>query len=317
MTLQEIYELAIQMAIESDPRGEATVKKLLLKTKEAYNELPEKKKKYFDEESLHNPYSDSRILFGDKKDEITHILAGIDVDAASMVLADRLSSKENPIDLVITHHPSGGALASLHQVMDLQIDLYTNLGIPENVADALTNERMHAVEKRFHPVNHGETVDAARLLGIPLISLHTIWDNLGDKFMRNFITSRSFETVGELYDALLEIPEYDRAKKEKAGPLIVSGNEKSRVGKIVVFFTGGTNPSKEIYQEVAKAGVGTILDMHMSEEVIKEMNKLHVNVVNTGHISSDSIGANLFLDQLEKQGIDVVSFGGLVRIKRT
>jgi hypothetical protein len=41
-----------------------------------------------------------------------------------------------------------------------------------------------------------------------------------------------------------------------------------------------------------------------------------MNVVIAGHIASDSLGMNLFLDELEKQGIEVITCGGLMRIKR-
>src|SRR3972149_8125086 len=105
--------------------------------------------------------------------------------------------------------------------------------------------------------------------------------------------------------------------KGKNGPEIVSGTAKSRAGKVAIFFTGGANPSKEIYAELAKAGVGTLVDMHIPEEGLKELKKLHVNVINAGHMASDSIGANIFLDALEKKGIKVIPCSGLVRIKRS
>src|SRR3972149_1594693 len=101
--------------------------------------------------------------------------------------------------------------------------------------------------------------------------------------------------------------------KGKNGPEIVSGTAKSRAGKVAIFFTGGTNPSKQIYAELAKAGVGTLVDMHIPEVALKELKKLHVNVINAGHMASDSIGANIFLDELEKKGITVIPCSGLVR----
>jgi len=39
-------------------------------------------------------------------------------------------------------------------------------------------------------------------------------------------------------------------------------------------------------------------------------------VVIAGHMSSDSLGVNLFLDQLEKQGIEIVFCSGLIRVSR-
>jgi putative NIF3 family GTP cyclohydrolase 1 type 2 len=316
MTIQEIYDLAIEMGMKADPRGEKGVRKMLERAKKEHEELSEKKKKYFDKESLINPYSDTRLFHGDHKAEVKRILAGIDANAAEVLIADRLTEKGKKIDLLIGHHPEGIALAALHNVMDLQVDVYSASGIPVNVAHALMSQRMVEIERRIHPSNHTQVVDAARLLDVPFMSLHTVWDNLGDNFMKNYLKGKEFDTVGEIVDYMMELPEYVEAKIGKAGPIVVSGNEKSRPGKIAIFFTGGTNPSKEMYIEMAKAGIGTIIDMHMPEDAIKEMKKLHVNVINAGHMSSDSIGANLFFDELEKKGIEVVPCSGFIRVKR-
>jgi hypothetical protein len=56
--------------------------------------------------------------------------------------------------------------------------------------------------------------------------------------------------------------------------------------------------------------------MHQSEEHRKAAEKAHINVIVAGHISSDSIGMNLFLDELEKRGMEIIPFGGLIRISR-
>ncbi len=316
MTIQQIYDLSIEMGIKADPRGEKAIAKLLERTKKEYKELSEKKKKFFDLDSLTNPYSDSKIYFGDPKIEVKTIMAGIDVSAAEVLLADRLNEKGQRIDLLIGHHPEGHGLAALHDVMDLQIDFYGGSGIPINVAHALMTQRMTEIARRIHPSNHSQVVDAARLLNMPFMSLHTIWDNMGDQFMKDYLKGKDFETVGDILEYLMEIPEYIEAKKGKAGPMIVSGSEKSRVGKIALFFTGGTNPSKEMYIEMAKAGIGTVIDMHMPEDAIKEMQKLHINVINAGHMSSDSIGANLFFDELEKKGVNVIPCSGFIRVNR-
>jgi hypothetical protein len=241
---------------------------------------------------------------------------GIDTDAAEILLADRLNQKGAKIDLVVGHHPIGISLAALHDVMDLQVDAYANVGVPINVMDDLMKQRSDQVKRKIHPGNHNQIVDAARLLNIPLVNFHTIWDNMGDEFIRNYLSKNTFDTVGELLDYLMELPEYQEAARGKNAPEIVSGGPKHRAGKIAVFFTGGTNPSKEIYSELGKAGIGTLVDMHIPEECLEELKKLHVNVINAGHMASDSLGANLFLDLLEKRGIEVIVAGGLIRVKR-
>ena len=331
MTLQEIYELGIEMGIKADPRGEEAVKRLLVRTKKDYEELSDKKKKYFDKESFINPYSDSRILFGDPRTKVRKLMAGIDGDASEMLLADRLNhpstglrlrgrsdsrSSGLGIDLVVSHHPSGHALSSLYEVMDIQIDLFADAGVPVNVAHALFEERKAAVRRRFNPLNHTQSVDTARLLGIPLLSFHTIWDNLGHTFMKKYINARKFDLVSDVLDYINELPEFIEAIKGKNGPFVVSGSEKHRAGKIVVGFTGGTSPSKELYMEMAKAGVGTIVEMHVPEESVQELKKLHINVIDCGHMAADSIGANFFLDEIEKKGVEVIPCSGLIRVRR-
>ncbi len=316
MTIQQIYDLAIEMAIQADPRGAAKVKKFLEKQKKEYKELTEKQKKYFDLESFHNPYSDTGILYGDPKKVVKKMLVGIDANATEILLADRLNQKGEKIDIVVGHHPIGFTLAALYDVMDLQTDVYAQIGVPVNVVDALMHERMDAVRKRFHPGNHNQAVDTARLLQMPLMNLHTAWDNIGDKFMKEYLEKKSFDTVGEILDYMMELPEYQIAAKGKNAPEIVSGSAKSRAGKIAVFFTGGTNPSKEVYIELAKAGIGTLVDMHVPDDALTELKKLHVHVINAGHMASDSIGANIFLDVIEKQGVEAIPCSGLIRVRR-
>ncbi len=316
MTIQQIYDLAIEMGIQADPRGASAVKKLLENRKKEFAEMPEKKKKYFDKESLKNPYADSGILYGKPEKQVKKIFSGIDTDASELLLVDRLNEKGMGFDLVIGHHPIAMTLAALHDVMDLQTDVYAEVGAPINRLDALMRERMETVKRRIHPVNLYQVISTAQLLDLPLMNIHTIWDNMGDKFMKNYITKKSFDTVGEIIDHLMELPEYQEAAKMKNAPEIVSGSPKSRVGKVALFFTGGTNPSKEVYIELAKAGVGTLVDMHIPEDGLTELKKLHVNVINAGHMASDSIGANIFFDELEKRGVEVVASSGLIRIKR-
>ncbi|OGH17006.1 MAG: hypothetical protein A3C30_02020 [Candidatus Levybacteria bacterium RIFCSPHIGHO2_02_FULL_40_18] len=337
MTIQQIYELAIEMGIKADPRGTSAVKRLLEKRGKEYEELSSKKKKLFDLESLKNPYSDTRILFGDGSIEVDKVMAGIDAGAPEVLLVDRLNQKglrpglhpegsgpaggaSGPegegIDLLISHHPSGHAFAALHEVMDIQVDMFADAGVPANVAHSLFDVRMQKVKRGISPLNHSQAVDAARLLLVPLMAIHTVWDNLGNLFLGKYLSKRKFETAGDVLDYINEVPEFVEATKGKAGPYLAAGVPDRRAGKVVSNLTGGTNPSKDLYMELAKAGVGTIVEMHVPEEAVEELSKRHVNVIDTGHMAADSIGANIFIDELERQGVTVVPSSGLIRVKR-
>lgn len=318
MTIGEIYDLAIKMGTSADPRGKDGVKKYLERVKKHFEDLPTFKKEEFDMETLENPYSDTRILYGDPSTNVEKVIAGIDFDTGEVVLTDRLNEKGENIHLMIAHHPAGGALSSLHEVMDLQVDMLATYGVPINVAEGLFRERIPQVKRRFGPVNHYRSVDAARLLNIPLMCIHTVWDNMGWRYMSNIFETREFDTVGDVMYEIKKIPEYAQAVKFKAGPDIFSGTEKGRAGKVVVGgFTGGTEAAKEIYERMSHAGVGTVITMHAGDEHRDEAKKHHINLVVAGHMVSDSIGANLFLDELEKLGVDVVPTSGLIRVTRS
>lgn len=317
MTIQQIFDLGLQMGIAADPRGKAGITRYLARRKKEFETLAEKRKAYFDKEVLTNPYADSRVLVGDPKTPVKRILAGIDMHIGEVLLADRLREKGQQIDLIVAHHPEGHALAALHEVMDLQIDTLAKLGIPINIAEKLMASRITQVSRKFHPANHEEALDAAKLLAIPYLAMHTIWDNMGHTFVEDYLQAKkAIDTVGDVYDALMEIPEYQASTRQKAGPIIAVGSEKNRAGKIVVGFTGGTEGAKELYEHLARAGVGTLVDMHVDEERRKEIDKYHMNLIITGHMASDSIGANLFFDAVEKKGVEVIPCSGLVRVKR-
>ena len=317
MKLKDLYKLAVELGIEADPRGKAGVEKLLARRKKAYEELPKTKQADFDLEDLNNPYTDSRILIGNPDMEVDSIMAGIDINAAEVLLADRLNQKGESIDLLLTHHPEGESLASLHEVMDMQADIWAKYGVPINIAEGVMRDRIGEVQRRFSPINHAEAVDTARLLGFAFMGTHTITDNLVHAFMEKLFDKEKPETVGEVMDVLNREQEYKEATKGKAGPMIFAGSPNNRAGKIApIEFTGGTEPSPIVYEKLAQAGVGTVIGMHAGEEHRKEALKYHINLVIAGHMSSDSLGMNLLLDVIESKGIKITPCSGLIRVNR-
>ena len=313
MKINEIYNLAINKGIEADFRGKEGVERFLKRKKEKYERLTEKEREEFDKEALENPYLDSRILNISEDKEIKRVLVGIDIEPAEILMAKEIGG----IDLILGHHPLGKGLAHLADVMDLQCDVLTQYGVPINVAEGLMKERIEEVARGVNVINHQRTVDAAKLLGFNLMNSHTPCDNLATKFIKDLIEKEKLERIEDLMDLLKEIPEYKKAMEIGAGPKIFVGDSERRCGKIAITeFTGGTEPSPKIYEKIAQAGIGTIVGMHMGEESRKEAETSNLNIVIAGHISSDSLGVNLFLDELEKRGIEIIPCSGLIRISR-
>lgn len=317
MKLQNLYEKAIQEGIKRDPRGSSVIKDLLAAEKKKLDKLEKNDAKDFDRDRLFNPFADSRILYGDPKTDVGSVIVGIDMEVGEVVLVDRLREKGKRIDLIIGHHPDGHALANFYEVMSLQADVFAKRGVAISIAESLTSTRMREVGRSVAAANHMQTVDAARLLDIPLMCLHTPADNHVYDYLQKLFDKKRPKRLKDVMDILTKEPEYKTAKQKNAGPFILNGCPESRAGKIMVDMTGGTEGSRDIFASLAQQGVSTIVCMHLSESHLKKAKEQHINVVNAGHIASDNLGLNLLLDAVFKgEKMNIIEASGFRRVKR-
>jgi len=317
MKLGEMYEAAYKAGMTADPRGVEGVGRVLERAQKAFDALPQHKRWEFDTETLKNPYADTRILFGEREREVSTMLVGIDLEVGEVLLADALSAREKKVDLLLAHHPEGRALARLEEVMGLQADVWHRFGVSLAYGDAVMSDRMAEIMRALHPRNNERTIAAARLLDLPYMCCHTPADNSVNRFVQARCDDLGPDaTVEELVDMLKEIPEYREAVLQGMGPVMFEGGEKRRTGRIMVDMTGGTSGPVESLAKLAEAGVGTIVGMHMGEDHRKKAKEAHMNVVIAGHVSSDSLGMNLIIDEFERQGVEVIACSGFTRVSR-
>lgn len=321
MKLKTLLETAVKHGIDADPRGRPAVEKLLKKFQDKRDKLTDDlDKEMFDNERTWNPYTDSRMINGTGDEDIKTLMVGIDIETAEVLLADRLREKGEKIDAIFIHHPEGRPLADLEKVMPLQSDLLALHGVPVNVTDDLLRPRMDRINRAIHADNLFRTERAAELLGFPAFTCHTITDNLVWRFMEKEICSKEFDDLNAVIKAIMQIPEYKHYAKKGNPPIIVSGSGSSRPGKMVATeFTGGTNGPEELLEAQARAGIGTILSMHVTEKTLEEAKRHHVNMIQCSHMASDTLGVNLLLDLLEKEepALKTIDVSGFIRVKRT
>jgi putative NIF3 family GTP cyclohydrolase 1 type 2 len=261
-------------------------------------------------------YADTAILYGSPQTQIKKILVGIDMEVAELLLADRIRQAQG-LDLVLSHHPEGKAYVLLHEVMQLQVDLLKQAGLDERIAQKFLDERKNEVERKILPQNHTRPVDAARLLNLPFMCMHTPADNHVYQFLKKLMEARRPRYVQDIVNILEKIPEYREANKHLAGPRILLGSPGKEAGKIFFEMTGGTEGSKDIFGKLYQAGIRTLVSMHLSEEHLKKVKEAHLNVVIAGHIASDCLGLNLLLDRIEKEEkLEIIGCSGFKRIRR-
>lgn len=315
--LEELHSFAVEEAKKVDPRTESRIEELLEEREEEYEELEGAKKEAFDEDRLENPYDDSKVVYGGDE-EIEKLAVGVDMEVQEVVLVDRLNEKGEEIDGIITHHPEGRAMANLYKVLGLQIDVLSEGGIPVSQAEGLVRPRSDEIRKSLHPGNHPRTPRATELLDIPMVSFHTVADNHAYSFVKDYLDEEEPDTLEDLIESMLEIPEYEWSLNYDMGPQVHSGKEENRAGEIGVFgFTGGTDLGEDVIEKMVNSGIDTLVAMHAPKDQIEKADEHNINIITAGHMPSDSLGINLLLDKFKKEfGVEFVEMSGFKRIER-
>ncbi|MFP4633576.1 MAG: NGG1p interacting factor NIF3 [Candidatus Aenigmatarchaeota archaeon] len=317
VTLKEIHKFAVEEGIKEDPRDREKIEEMLEKRGEKYEDLEGVKKEKFDEDRLENPFDDSKVIYGGDED-VKRVAVGIDIETQDLVLIDRLNEKGEDIDGALAHHPEGRALANLHEVMGLQIDTLERAGVPVSQAEGIVRPRAEEVKKNVHAANHPRAPKTAELLDIPMLNLHTVCDNHAYQFMEDYLEEEEFETLGDLIDVILELPEYGWALEYEMGPEIFAGSENNRAGKVEVLgFTGGTSLKDNLIEKMVESGIDTIVVMHARKEQIEKAKEENINIISAGHMPSDSLGINLLLDKIQNEfDLEFFELSGFKRVER-
>lgn len=245
-----------------------------------------------------------------EKDDVRKVLVGVDLEGTEVLLA-----KELGCDAVISHHPhAGSAVVNFHTVMLCQIDKMVEFGVPINKAQKMLKKRMVQIDLNHHVANHDRANSAARLLGLGYMNVHMPADIITEKFLQGYLDSwfseRPKAILKELVEALNVLPEYAASLVK---PVIRVGGDNDYSGKVAVLMAGGTGGGPEVFKAYFEAGVGTIVCMHVAEDVKKAVEEQGIgNVVVAGHMPSDSIGINRLIAAWRSAGLEVIPCCGVV-----
>ena len=102
-------------------------------------------------------------------------------------------------------------------------------------------------------------------------------------------------------------------KNKIAQPIIRVGSNEDYAGRIEVLMAGGTNGGVDVYKAYFEAGVGSIIAMHVPEDVKKAVVEQNIgNIIIAPHMPSDSIGLLEIVKAWRKKGIEVTCMSGIV-----
>lgn len=239
---------------------------------------------------------------------IQRVLVGIDLEGPELMWA-----KEQGFDLALAHHPAGGtAVLHMDEVFVRHVELMVRAGVPRDVAQAAVEERLFEDRVVGQTRNYDRLPSLARALGVAYMNIHTPLDEIGRR--------RMAEAAGELSprDAVAELiahfcHRFGEFRNALTRILCLVGREENRVGRVAVAHGAGTNGGYAVAKAYFDHGIDTLVYIHCQPAVARQLSREYgtcgKNLVVTGHIASDSLGINPFLDALRKRNIDVVALG--------
>ena len=253
------------------------------------------------------PYDTDIIVAGEN---IKKVLIGIDMETPELLLAQQLG-----FDCVVSHHPKADScVVDFAKVMDVQIDRMVKSGIPINKAQKVLRAKQISIDMTKHASNYDQVSSAARLMKMPYLNIHIPADFITEEIVQTRL-DKAFKDKPKtkLKDIIEELNSWEYFIDKVAQPIIRVGSAEDYAGKIEVLMSGGTNGGAEVYKSYFKAGVGTIIAMHVPEDVQKAVIEQNIgNIIIAPHMPSDSIGLLEIVKAWRAQGVEVTCMSGIV-----
>jgi hypothetical protein len=253
------------------------------------------------------PYDTDIIVDGEN---IKKVLIGIDMETPELLLARTLG-----FDCVVSHHPKADScIVDFSKVMDVQIDRMVKSGVPINKAQKALKKKQSSVDLSSHASNYDRVSSAARLMEMPYLNIHIPADFITEKIVQTKLDDAfKNNTKTKLQDIIDELNSWEYYSDKLAKPVIRAGSSNDYAGKIEVLMAGGTNGGVDVFKSYFEAGVGTIIAMHVPEDVKKAVIEQNIgNIIIAPHMPSDSIGLLEIVKAWRKKGVEVTTMSGIV-----
>jgi len=317
MTLGELYQAAIGIGMETDPRGRDALQRQMQQLAKQYEQMGEPEKRLFDTERLTNPFGDSRIAYGDADTELNRVIIGIDIGRSELLLASELTRRGKAVDAVLAHHASAiaGGVGSVHDTAIPQVAMAVEAGVPEPRVWKLIQDVVGKEDSSWNL----RILQIAEALEMPLMCLHSPADACLYELIGNQIALEEPETVGDILALVTALPECEwLIDKVRHAPSIDAGDAKAPVGKIYMCLYGGWNPTPALFEELCKAGVGTFIVVASTNEFRELANKYGASIVVIPHYPADNAGFNIMLDRIMPDGdeFEIVETSNYMRCRR-
>jgi len=243
--------------------------------------------------------------------DIRRVLIGIDIGGPEVILAHNLG-----YDLAISHHPMGdGAILDFHHVLERHVEQMVAAGVPEGLAKSATSDTIHSRRILNSMRNYDRASSIARLLDMPYMNIHTPLDEIGRRRMSEAASQLDKrDTVNDLIIFFQD--HFAEFRNAKTNIEVMVGRQENHLGHTVVSHAAGTNGGYPVAKAYFDNGVDTLIYIHCRPDdrnkLLQEYQATTKTLIVTGHIASDSLGINPFINRLEECGLEVTPISGII-----
>ena len=149
---------------------------------------------------------------------------------------------------------------------------------------------------------------------MPYLNIHIPADFITERIVQKKL-DKAFKKKPKtkLKDIIDELNSWKYYQGKIAKPVIRVGSSEDYAGEIEVLMAGGTGGGVDVYKSYFEAGVGTIIAMHIPEDVKKAVAEQNIgNIIIAPHMPSDSIGLLEIVKAWRKSGVEVTCMSGIV-----
>lgn len=249
--------------------------------------------------------ADSEIYVEGK--DIRKVLFGIDIDSSDLYYA-----KANDYDAVIAHHPQANVI-NANEVYKDHVKIMKRNGVLEDVAKNAVKDKYEQLRITAQAANYDNTISVAKMLNMPFLNIHQPLDEIGRRLMQENVDKTLINNKATLRDVVNGLNDFREMQVARTKVELLIGKEDDKPGKTVVAHGTYTNGGYDIANLYFENGINTVIYIHIDyPSYIRLQNENKGNLIISGHIASDAIGINPFVNELKERGLEVTTIKGII-----
>ncbi len=199
--------------------------------------------------------------------------------------------------------------------MARRIERMVAAGLPRAAAIEVSRPRALAVRAESQAHNYDYAPSVARMLETPFVTVYDplaeVWRRILQQRLDEHVSGLSAPTLADLRDAVMVLQSFAQARTE---PHPALGDWSAPAGKTLVLDGAWGVPTLDETRAYFAHGVTTLCcaDYPHADALALARDGAQGNIFTLGRIAAESVGVLPFVERLRADGVEVVTFAGVL-----